>query len=61
MMIEKTVHPAFSDWIDPDCIRCEQCGMLYGYQRDGKGFRYCEDYLEYQAEKNRKLRERAGL
>ena len=46
----------FSDWLDEDCIRCENCGMnVLGTQST------CEEYTAYNQERNRRLRERLGL
>ena len=46
----------FSDWLDEDCLRCEECGM----NALGK-HSTCEEYTAYNQERNRQLRERMGL
>jgi hypothetical protein len=46
----------FSDWLDEDCIRCEECGMNVLTR-----IATCEEYIAYNEERNRKFRERMGL
>lgn len=48
----------WSDWIDEDVTRCENCmaNILWVSQ-----YPSCDGYLAYSKEKNRKLREAAGL
>jgi hypothetical protein len=46
----------FSDWLDEDCYRCEDCGMnVLGTHST------CEEFLAYRDERNRQFRERLGL
>jgi len=42
----------FSDWLDDEVIRCEECGMNVLNK-----FRTCEEYTAFNQERNRKLRE----
>ena len=46
----------FSTLMDDDCIRCEECGMNVLTR-----IATCEEYIAYNEERNRKLRERMGL
>jgi hypothetical protein len=48
----------FSDLLDEDVTRCEKCGANVLWNRE---YPKCEDYNAYRDERNRKLREAAGL
>ena len=52
----KMTKHTFSDWLDEDCYRCEDCGMnVLGTHST------CEEFIAYRDERNRKFRERMGL
>ena len=43
----------FSDWLDEEVIRCENCGMNVLTR-----IATCEEYTAFNEERNRRLRER---
>jgi hypothetical protein len=51
-------YHSFSDMLDEDVTRCEKCGANVLWNRE---YPKCEDYNAYRDERNRKLREAAGL
>ncbi len=52
----KGYHTYFSNYLDEDVTRCENCGMNVLGQ-----FSKCDDYIAYNEERNRKLREAQGF
>ena len=52
------MYHIFSDLIDEDVIRCEECMANVLWARE---YPTCEAYLAYNQERNRKLRERMGF
>jgi len=48
----------FSNMLDEDVTRCEKCGANVLWNRE---YPKCEDYNAYRDERNRNLREAAGL
>jgi hypothetical protein len=48
----------FSNQMDEDVIRCEDCGANVLWNKE---YPTCEAYNAYRDERNRKLREAAGL